>query len=72
MTNYQRALTKLKGFTDGAGSRAMSTDLMTGQVEIYEQGYVEGQKSRREASNKFAAEFGVRFDQIVLAQPTPK
>lgn len=60
---YQRNLNRLKGFCDGAGAKAMRTNLID-DID-YERGYTDGQKAKRDYAESSAKELGVSVREIV-------
>lgn len=61
---YQRNLMRLKGFSDGAGSRPMNPECLQRTDLDYQKGYVDGQKAKREYSELSAKELGVQVREI--------
>lgn len=61
--NYQRNLNRLRGFTDGAGTRAMQPQYQ-GDKD-YERGYSDGRKASHSYAAESAKELGVEIREIV-------
>ena len=70
MENYEKHLTYMRGWRDGAGCRAMNprcTEHTNKEiVDTYEDGYTKGQFAARKASEVKSKELGVNLGNICL------
>ncbi len=63
MNLYQRNLNRLKGFSDGAGSRPMEPQMQND--EDYSLGYIDGQKAKRTYADQSHFYYGVPIHAVV-------